>query len=142
MLAPWLVPRGQRRLQLLDLYLTVLLTGSDPTQLTGERLSADLFQAWNALRFGMPAELRFFMLYQAQEHLNRRGISDEPVRWEPPANWVNGVTWPGTDPDLLDPQRFRLLAARGASIGDVVEATHLSFENVRLYAEITSISFP
>jgi hypothetical protein len=135
-------PASATRLRLLDLYLAAILTGSDLTTLAGGKLpSSTVSEGWNTLRFKMPPELRDFLLQQAAASLASNGISDEPILWEPPVSWATGVSWPGPDPDQVDTVLFRQLAARSASIAEVAEATGMSYENIRLYCDLTGVTF-
>ncbi|WP_245984126.1 hypothetical protein [Streptomyces tateyamensis] len=135
-------PPGARHLRLLDLYLRSLLTGSDLTSLAGRRMdSPTVCTGWNVLRFRMHPAIQELIKRQAQAVLDEHGITDEPIFWEPPVEWVTGVTWPGQDPDDLN-EVVRLLNGAGASLAEVATGTGLTFENVRLYCDATGTTFP
>ncbi|WP_405018655.1 TniQ family protein [Kitasatospora sp. NBC_00070] len=136
-------PPGARHLRLLDLYLRSLLTGSDLTSLAGRRMdSPTVCTGWNVLRFRMDPAIRQLIVRQAQAALDDQGITNEPIFWEPPVEWVTGVTsWPGQDSDGLD-EVLRRIEGADASLAEVAAATGLSFENVRLYCDATGTTFP
>ncbi|MFQ6197233.1 TniQ family protein [Streptomyces sp. NPDC000405] len=136
-------PAGSRHLRLVDLYLRHLLTGSDLTSLTGQRMdSPTVCTGWNVLRFRMPPDLRGLIVQQARAALDAHGITDEPVFWEPPAEWITSSHWPGNDCELLDRDPVHTLRSQGASLAEVASTTGLSFEDIRLHCDATGRTFP
>jgi hypothetical protein len=51
----------------------------------------------------MPASLTTALAGHARRLLTAWGISDEPVQWQPPDDWVSATSWPGADPARTDP---------------------------------------
>lgn len=121
----------------LDDYLRALLTTNPlPNATAGPRQRKDHALQQSGLRLRAHPELRAFVHEQATGHLRRLGI-DEPLLWEPPAHWVTGVHWPGTDPADVDHRAFARHAARHTTMSELAKATGLGAEHTRLYAEIT-----
>ncbi|MFC9179428.1 hypothetical protein ACFTZJ_01625 [Streptomyces globisporus] len=79
--------------------------------------------------------MRAFLHEQAEQNLAARGI-DEPVTWEPPAQWVRDVNWPGIAPEQVDTTALRAALDCNDTIAPVTEATGMTAEHLRLCFEI------
>jgi hypothetical protein len=91
------------------LRLIEILTGIHPRYLAGP-LQLPEARNYDYAQFilRLPEQMARFLDEHARRILNRAGIS-EPLTWEPPADWVTGVTWPGPDPDNVTPQALHPL---------------------------------
>jgi hypothetical protein len=98
--------------QLARLRLIELLTGTHPRYLPGPlQLPRQRGPDYAAFVFTMPGQLDLCLRRQASELLSQAGIS-EPVTWEPPPGWAQGIPPPGPDPDAASAgQRIRRLLA-------------------------------
>jgi hypothetical protein len=70
---------------------------------------------------------------QARYLLRHAGI-DEPVTWEPPFDWVTGVSWPGPHPDDINPADLHPLIQAGLPVRAAAARLGTSIEHVRLTA--------
>jgi hypothetical protein len=85
-------------------YLYELLTGcSLRTAPPPYRLATSRHAGYSEFVITMPAGLASALAGQARRLLSTWGIDDEPVEWQPPADWVTVTTWPGADPAGTDP---------------------------------------
>ncbi|MDA8357705.1 MAG: LysR family transcriptional regulator [Actinomycetota bacterium] len=95
-----------RRARFAGRYLYELLTGGNlrlapaPYRIDSgfERIEYHDFVA------GLPRPLVDALHTHARELLDQAGITREPLQWEPPTSWVSATDWPGSDPDLTDPE--------------------------------------
>ncbi|MEY9878439.1 transposase [Streptacidiphilus sp. MAP12-33] len=85
--------------------------------------------------------LKEFASQQAEAHLRDAGI-DEPVRWEPPAHWVTGITWPGVDPASIPTDHVNKLATQAPRERELAVQLGLTRDQLDLYCEIHDIDFP
>lgn len=130
------------RLALLEGYLIYLLTGAPPTTAGRADPSGEARARWNTLRYRMPVQLREFLKDQAGTILARHRI-DEPLQWDPPVEWVGGTgLWPGCDPEGVDSERFRAVAARGAGIAQMAREVGMNPEHIRLHMDLTGVTAP
>lgn len=97
----------QRRLDLARGYLYELLTGGSlatapaPYHLPEGAARIDHAE----LCASMPATLVTGLTRHAERLLAAAGITDEPLTWHPPTDWITPVgDWPGTDLDHTDPE--------------------------------------
>jgi hypothetical protein len=107
-----------RRLDQARRYLYELITGCSlttapqPFRLPEQGPRADHIEFCTAMPVGLVAAITA----HAETFLTAAGITDEPLTWSPPADWVTTRQWPGVDPDLTDPTPLHeALAARWAS---------------------------
>lgn len=70
---------------------------------------------------------------QARRHIRSAGL-DEPVEWEPPTQWVCGISWPGRDPDDIDVRALHNMLQKGRSIGLAADRLGTTMEHVRVAA--------
>lgn len=99
-------PGQARRLTHVRRYLYELLTGDSlahapqPYQLPrGGYDGVEYLEFWAAL----PARLVATLHRHAEQLLTAAGVTNEPLSWEPPTEWVSLTRWPGADPDQTDP---------------------------------------
>ncbi|MET7727928.1 TniQ family protein [Streptomyces mirabilis] len=125
----------EHRAHILHWYLLMLLTGEfhPPPADAAPRF------AWHCteFRFRAPTALRAFLHQQAQVNLTRHDIH-EPVTWEPPAEWVSEVSWPGVDPRLIAPRAVRDALKNAKSADDAATSLPMGAEHLRLYCETTN----
>jgi hypothetical protein len=67
----------------------------------------------------------------ARDILARSGVTDEPLTWSPPREWVSQQGLPGPDPDGLDPEEVGLLLRAGHSVRAVAATLHTTLEHIR-----------
>ncbi|MET7702720.1 TniQ family protein [Streptomyces sp. NPDC005485] len=125
----------EHRIHILRWYLLMLLTGEFHPTPSGA--ASHFTRNCTEFRFRATAALRGFLHEQARFNLTHHRI-DEPVTWDPPAEWVTEASWPGADPHLVDPEAVRD-ALKEAKSADGA-ATHLPMgtEHLRLYCDITN----
>ncbi len=89
-------------------YLLMLLTG-EHLVISGARKPF----SWHCgnFRYSAPGPLRAFLRQQAEINLARHGIN-EPVTWEPPADWAPGQPGPASSPASLAGGDARRCAGR------------------------------
>ena len=86
-------------------------------------------------------ELKALLLRETQANLLAHGI-DEPVFWEPPADWLPDFAWPGIRPEDID---RRALVAAMPSRPSLTQAAHVAAvgrEHIRLYFESVWVTGP
>ncbi len=87
-----------RHTRFAHLYLIELLTGTHPHRLPAAiRLDTPDRASYAHFAGNLPAPLDAYLHDRAARILRRSNI-DEPVTWEPPFDWITGITWPGIDP--------------------------------------------
>ncbi len=80
---------------------------------------------------GLPAGLVNILAEYAQNLLNQAGITDEPLQWHPPVDWVTIHDWPGADPDRTDAAPIHRALLNGTPPSHVVRDHGLSTEHLR-----------
>jgi len=135
-------PASPLQLRLLDDHLTVTLTGTRPDHHT-TRIRWGGADAWNPLTLALPTPIRDFIDHQARHLLHQHGI-DEPPTWQPPV--PTGITWPGIDPDTINPNQFTDAFTTNAAARDALQlichATGLNGVQVRLYTQLVDQAMP
>jgi hypothetical protein len=97
------LPAAPVQEHLAGLRLIELLTGTHPCYLPGPlRLPGRDRQDYAEFVFTLPEPLARFLDHRARVLLRHAGI-DEPLSWEPPFEWVTGITWPGPHPGGINP---------------------------------------
>jgi hypothetical protein len=120
--------------QLARLRLIELLTGNHPRHLPGPlRLPERRSQDYAGFVFTMPGQLAFCLHRQARALLSKAGIS-EPVTWEPPFGWADGIPWPGPDPDAISTEDLHPLIRAGLPVRAIAARLATSADHVRLAA--------
>jgi hypothetical protein len=59
------------------------------------------------------------------------GITDEPLQWQPPTEWVTITSWPGTDPTRTDPVPLQHAIQQGKPAGQIARAHGITIEHLR-----------
>lgn len=125
---------GQRRARFALCYLYELLTGCNlhlapsPYRIEGraERIEYHDFVA------GLPQALVDALHQHARRLLLEAGITDEPLQWQPPTDWVTITDWPGADPEQTDPGFIHsALLARRTRHSLVARSLGISTEHLR-----------
>jgi hypothetical protein len=93
------LPADPAQERLARLRLIETLTGTHPCYLPGPlRLPERHRPDYAGFVSALPEPMSRYLHQRARFLLCRAGI-DEPVSWEPPFDWVTGITWPGPHPD-------------------------------------------
>jgi hypothetical protein len=125
---------GLRRVRFAGCYLYEQLTGCNlhlaplPYRIEGreERIEYHDFVA------GLPQALVDLLHQHAEGLLASAGITDEPLQWQPPADWVTVTDWPGADPDQTGPDTIhRALLARRTPHSHLAASLGISTEHLR-----------
>lgn len=97
---------GARRARFARSYLYELLTGGSLHLAPAAYRIGSGFERIEYHDFvaGLPRPLVDALHAHAQKLLDRAGVAGEPMQWQPPTSWVSTTDWPGTDPDLTDPE--------------------------------------
>jgi hypothetical protein len=128
------LPAATFQEHLARLHLIELLTGTHPYYLPEPlRLPERRGQDYAEFTFTMPEPMARFLHRQARYLLRHAGIG-EPVTWEPPFDWVTGVSWPGPHPDDLNPADLHPLIQAGLPVRAAAARLGTSIEHVRLTA--------
>ena len=125
---------GPRRVRFARCYLYELLTGCNLHLAPAPyRMESSLERVdYHDFATGMPHGLADALHRHAERLLADAGITDEPLQWQPPANWVTITDWPGADPDLTDPQPIhQSLRGRRAPQAQVAASLGISTEHLR-----------
>lgn len=115
--------------------LLALLLGADPEPQAGSLSTHQQF------RQHLPVRLKEFLHDQAEANLRHFNI-DEPVRWEPPAQWVSVPRWPGHDDAEINLSRAAGLAAQSPAEQQLAKDLGLTTTYLRLYFESRGITIP
>jgi hypothetical protein len=126
---------GAGRTHMLKWMLLSLLLGAHAGLSPGKVHARDEF------RYQIPPVMRSFLLDQAAMNLALHRI-DEPVLWEPPTNWCNLTTWPGTTPEQLAEGDFATLITAGSPVEETAASLGLTTEHARLYCDATGVTQP
>lgn len=73
-------------------------------------------------------------LHQRARFLLAHASIHEPVTWEPPFDWVTGITWPGPHPDSISPADLHPLIRSGLPVRVIAAQLGTTAEHVRLTA--------
>ncbi|MGW6507730.1 TniQ family protein [Streptomyces niveus] len=116
--------------------LIEMLTGTHPYYPPGQPPLTDsseksAYEEW-ALRMSAPLSQHVFE--QAHQLLDAADI-DEPVQWEPPVDWLNGIALPGPDPNGLDIERIWRLVRRSESVTLIAGTLGTTSEHIRTAVE-------
>ncbi|CUU60860.1 regulatory helix-turn-helix protein, lysR family [Parafrankia irregularis] len=134
-LGPGELRRGhRRRLDFARSYLYELLTDGNLAIASPPYRIVDPARrpAYHEFVLGMPAPLADDLTSHAHALLLHAGVTDEPLRWAPPAHWVHTHDWPGADLEHTDPAPIHdLLTRQHRSPQQVAETLHMSTEHVR-----------
>jgi hypothetical protein len=116
------------------LRLIELLTGTHPHYLPAPlRLPERRHQDYAGFVFTLPEPMARY-LHQRVRFLLTHASIDEPVTWEPPFDWVTGITWPGPHPDSISPADLHLLIRSGLPVRAIAAKLGTTTEHVRLTA--------
>jgi hypothetical protein len=74
-----------------------------------------------------------YLHQRARFLLCHAGIS-EPVTWEPPFDWVTGITWPGPHPGGISPGDLHPLIRSGQPVRAIAARLGTTAEHIRLTA--------
>jgi hypothetical protein len=128
------LPAFPRQEKFARLYLIELLTGTHPYFLPPPlRLPERGGQDYAQFVFRLPKTLSDCLHQQARRLLQHAEI-DEPVCWEPPFDWITGITWPGPEPGSITPRDLHELTQAGLSLQVIAVRLHTTAEHVRLTA--------
>jgi TniQ len=128
------LPAFPRQEKFARLYLIELLTGTHPYFLPSPlRLPERGGQAYANFVFHLPRTLSDCLHQQARRLLQHAEI-DEPACWEPPFDWVTGITWPGPDPASISPHDLHELIGAGLSLQAIAARLRTTTEHIRLTA--------
>jgi TniQ len=120
--------------QFARLRLIELLTGTHPRYLPEPlRLPERRRQDYAEFAFAMPGQLDFCLHRQARALLSKAGIG-EPVTWEPPFDWADGIPWPGPDPDAISTEDLHPLIRAGLPVRAIAARLATSADHVRVAA--------
>jgi hypothetical protein len=67
----------------------------------------------------------------AVDYLRAHGVLDEPSTWEPPLTLLEGLTLPGTPPDVIDPNAVDELVVAGLTVPAIARQLDTSVWKVR-----------
>jgi hypothetical protein len=71
--------------------------------------------------------------HAAREFLDRHGIDDEPLDWQPPKRLRTGLALPGSDPDLVDIRSLhQLIACRAGTLPQIAAQLDTSADTARM----------
>jgi TniQ len=128
------LPAATFQEHLARLRLIELLTGIHPYYLPEPlRLPERRGQDYAEFVFTMPEPMAGFLDRQARHLLRHAGI-DEPVTWEPPLDWITGISWPGPCPDDINPADLHPLIQAGLPVRAIAARLGTTPEHVRLTA--------
>lgn len=125
--------------QLARLCLIEMLTGTHPYYLPGplrlpeRRSTRGPVTAYAEFVLTLPEPMANCLHRRAQYLLTRKSIR-EPVSWEPPFEWVTGITWPGPHPDDISPAGLHPLIRAGLPAQMIAAQLLTTPEHVRLTA--------
>ncbi|MFI9158736.1 TniQ family protein [Kitasatospora aureofaciens] len=126
---------GADRTDQLRWMLLGFLLGAPADRSPGKNHARDDF------RYQIPPVLRSFLMDQAAVNLTLHRI-EEPVLWEPPADWCDLTTWPGTTPERIAESGFETLITAGTPVEETAAVLGLTTEHIRLYCDATGITQP
>ena len=81
-----------------------------------------------------PPEPMARYLHQRARFLLSHASIGEPVTWEPPFDWVTGITWPGLHPDGISPADLHPVIRSGLPVRAIAARLGTTAEHVRLTA--------
>jgi hypothetical protein len=120
--------------QLARLRLIELLTGTHPRYLPGPlRLPERRRQDYAEFVFTLPGPMARCLHQQARALLAHAAVH-EPVTWEPPFAWGDGIPWPGPDPDGISPEDLHPLIRAGLPVRAIAARLATTADHVRLAA--------
>jgi hypothetical protein len=67
----------------------------------------------------------------AVDFLRAQGVSDEPPTWQPPLALLDGLTLPGTPPEVIDPNVIHELVVSGRTVPAIARQLDTSVWKVR-----------
>jgi hypothetical protein len=116
------------------LRLIELLTCTHPSYLPGPlSLPERRGQDYAGFVLTLPEPMARYLHQRARYLLSRAGIS-EPVAWEPPFEWVTGITWPGPHPGDVSPGDLHPLIQAGLPVRVIAARLGTTAEHIRLAA--------
>jgi hypothetical protein len=123
---------SRRRLRFARCYLYELLTGGNLTIAPQPyNLPSPLRAEYHEFVLWLPAPLVHDLHNHARTLLDRSGLADEPLHWQPPKELVTAEVWPGADPDLTDPAPLHRQLQSGEPASRVARRHGLSMEHLR-----------
>jgi TniQ/Bacterial regulatory helix-turn-helix protein, lysR family len=124
---------GHRRLGFARRYLYELLTaGSLAIAPHPYTLPQGLLRfEYHDFVLGLPDGLVTTLADHASDLLTQAGITDEPLQWHPPTDWVTVRDWPGADPDQTDPAPIHQALLNGTPPSHAGKSLALSTEHLR-----------
>jgi len=128
------LPAAPVQERLAQLRLIELLTGTHPSYLPGPlQLPERYRQDYAEFVLTLPEPLARYLDHRARFLLRHGGI-DEPLSWEPPFDWITGITWPGPHPDDLNPADLHPLLRSGLPVRAIAARLGTTPDHVRLAA--------
>ncbi|WP_327228639.1 TniQ family protein [Streptomyces platensis] len=110
-----------------------LLLGADP-------LLGNHAPAWtHRFAFRTHPEILAFLDEQARRNLAAHHVADEPVTWEPPADWLDTIALPQPLVDV-PAERLRALLTPDSTARDVAQTLGLTVHQLRLLMESRRLS--
>ncbi len=79
----------------------------------------------------LPGQTIRGLLDHARGLLDDNGCPDEPLTWSPAGDAISTATLPGSDPNMVSPERARALLARGLAPGDAATQLGVTLEHLR-----------
>jgi hypothetical protein len=121
-----------RRLAFARSYLYELLTGGSlaisPAPYTLRALTA---VRYHEFVLNLTDTLVEALTEHARRLLTDAGITDEPLQWQPPTEWVTTTSWPGTDPTRSDPTPLQHAIQQGQPAGQIARAHGITIEHLQ-----------
>ncbi|MFE3521970.1 LysR family transcriptional regulator [Streptomyces sp. NPDC059161] len=116
--------------------LIEILTGIHPQHLPHDiKLEDRQSRSYEHWRFKMTEPVTTHLHQQAIRLLDAAGI-DEPVHWEPPGDWTDGIELPGPNPDSIPTQELWRLAQNRGEASKIAAALDTTAEHVRVAMRI------
>jgi hypothetical protein len=126
------LPAAPVQEHLARLRLIELLTGTHPHHLPGPlRLPERRSQHYAEFVFTLPEPMARYLHQRARFLLAHTSIH-EPVTWEPPFDWVTGITWPGPSPGDINSGDLHPLIRSGLPVRAIAARLGTTAEHVRL----------
>jgi hypothetical protein len=128
------LPACTQQEQFARYYLIEMLTGTHPYYLPGPmRLPERYGLDYAEFVFTLPEPMTS-CLHRKAHYLLRHKRIREPVSWEPPFDWVTGITWPGPHPDDISLGDLHPLIHEGLPARVIAARLATTTEHVRLAA--------
>ncbi|MFE2744189.1 TniQ family protein [Streptomyces scopuliridis] len=119
-------------LMMLRWALIEILTGIHPQHLPlNIKIEDRQCRSYEHWRFKMTEPVATHLHQQALHLLDAASI-DEPVQWEPPSDWTNGIELPGPNPDSIPTQELWRLVQSRSEASKIAAAFDTTTEHIRV----------